>query len=155
VERESGRTTRRGLFVAILQGIVGLLLGIPAVAYLLKLPRRESASRWIPLASLDALRGPGPHRVVYAYEEDQGYRRRRVTKAAFVLLGELEPLVLSPICTHMGCNVSWDEPSGEYHCPCHGGRYDRTGRVLAGPPPRPLDRLPVRLTGRDLEIRLG
>jgi cytochrome b6-f complex iron-sulfur subunit len=43
---------------------------------------------------------------------------------------------VSATCTHLGCAVSRVEWG--YQCPCHGSRFDATGRVLAGPAPRPL-----------------
>lgn len=42
-------------------------------------------------------------------------------------------------CTHLGCTVK-GTPTG-FACPCHGSRFDPTGRVLVGPAPRPLRRL--------------
>ena len=50
-------------------------------------------------------------------------------------------------CTHMGCQVRWVAERSVYQCPCHDGRFDADGRVLGGPPPRPLDRLPARIEG--------
>jgi cytochrome b6-f complex iron-sulfur subunit len=46
-------------------------------------------------------------------------------------------------CPHLGCTVPWDEPSGEFHCPCHGSVYDRFGVRIAGPAPRPMDLMPM------------
>ena len=43
-------------------------------------------------------------------------------------------------CTHVGCPVNWNTGAQRFFSPCHGGVFDRDGRVLAGPPPRPLDR---------------
>jgi Rieske Fe-S protein len=50
----------------------------------------------------------------------------------------------SAICTHMGCTVA---PAGkELQCPCHGSVYSATtGKVLGGPAPRPLPRIPVQV----------
>ncbi len=36
--------------------------------------------------------------------------------------------------------MSWQDGDAEYHCPCHNGLFDAEGRVIGGPPPRPLDR---------------
>lgn len=43
-------------------------------------------------------------------------------------------------CTHVGCPVNWSSKARRFFSPCHGGVFDEEGRVLAGPPPRPLDR---------------
>jgi Rieske Fe-S protein len=43
-------------------------------------------------------------------------------------------------CTHAGCPVNWNVGARRFFSPCHGGVFDDDGRVLAGPPPRPLDR---------------
>jgi cytochrome b6-f complex iron-sulfur subunit len=52
---------------------------------------------------------------------------------------------LSLICTHLGCLVQWQEARQQFFCPCHDGRFDRDGDVLAGPPSLPLERLPVKV----------
>jgi menaquinol-cytochrome c reductase iron-sulfur subunit len=49
-------------------------------------------------------------------------------------------------CTHLGCAFSYDKTKKIFACPCHHGEFDvKTGRVLAGPPPRPLDELKVEV----------
>ncbi len=54
-------------------------------------------------------------------------------------------------CTHMGCVVKWKEDQRAYVCPCHDGRYDETGAVVAGPPIAPLRLVAVRVSeGRAL-----
>lgn len=46
------------------------------------------------------------------------------------------------ICTHLGCTVQFREDMDRIWCACHGGQYDpATGKVLAGPPPKPLQEL--------------
>ena len=42
---------------------------------------------------------------------------------------------------------SVDQLQKEFYCPCHDGRYDEFGDVLAGPPPIPLEQFPVRIEG--------
>jgi cytochrome b6-f complex iron-sulfur subunit len=45
---------------------------------------------------------------------------------------------LSAKCTHEGCTVTFLPGQSSLWCPCHDGRFDLTGRVLSGPPPRAL-----------------
>ena len=55
-------------------------------------------------------------------------------------------------CVHLGCTVPWNQPSGEFQCPCHGSIYDRRGVRLAGPAPRPLDIMRVTPGGEGLTV---
>jgi Rieske Fe-S protein len=52
--------------------------------------------------------------------------------------GELH--ALDARCTHEGCTVRYLPGEALISCACHNARFDLTGRVLAGPPPRPLPR---------------
>ena len=44
----------------------------------------------------------------------------------------------SPVCTHAGCIVHWNEAEQTWDCPCHGGRFTAHGQRFAGPPARDL-----------------
>ncbi len=50
-------------------------------------------------------------------------------------------------CPHLGCEVRWDEAMRVYACPCHEGRFDEEGRVVAGPPSQGLRPVPIELDG--------
>lgn len=58
----------------------------------------------------------------------------------------------SAVCTHLGCIVQWLPEKSEFLCPCHAGRFSADGKVLAGPPPKPLESLPVDLEGENVLI---
>jgi cytochrome b6-f complex iron-sulfur subunit len=55
-----------------------------------------------------------------------------------------ELLAFSAICTHEGCTVTYLAGKEIIWCPCHDGRYDLHGRVISGPPPRPLPEYAIR-----------
>ena len=58
----------------------------------------------------------------------------------------------SLICTHLGCTVQWQKDKSEFYCPCHDGRFDEFGDVLAGPPPIPLEQFPVQIDGDTVTV---
>lgn len=58
-------------------------------------------------------------------------------------------------CTHLGCTVPWRDDEDRFHCPCHGGIYNKQGEVLAGPPPRPLDLFPVEIVDGEIVVDTG
>jgi ubiquinol-cytochrome c reductase iron-sulfur subunit len=75
-----------------------------------------------------------------------------------------EYLVLVGICTHLGCIPKFepelggflgaDWPGG-YFCPCHGSKYDLSGRVFAGvPAPYNLPVPPYHFTAKE-SVRIG
>jgi Rieske Fe-S protein len=46
--------------------------------------------------------------------------------------------------------VAWRADLRRFHCPCHEGWFDEQGKVLAGPPPRPLPRVEISREGDEL-----
>lgn len=64
-------------------------------------------------------------------------------KVALYKSPEGKVTALSPVCTHAGCIVAWNDAEKSWDCPCHGGRYDVNGNVLTGPPRKNLQELPI------------
>ena len=42
-------------------------------------------------------------------------------------------------CAHLGCEVSWNEVTKTWDCPCHGSRYEHDGKLIEGPSVHDLD----------------
>lgn len=54
-------------------------------------------------------------------------------------------------CTHLTCPVYYSKQRDRLECPCHEGGFDaRTGNVLYGPPPRPLDKVELEMRGSEV-----
>ncbi|WP_205511223.1 FAD-dependent oxidoreductase [Longitalea arenae] len=48
---------------------------------------------------------------------------------------------INPRCTHMKCTVAWNITEKTWDCPCHGARYDASGKVLTGPADKDLEKI--------------
>jgi glycine/D-amino acid oxidase-like deaminating enzyme/nitrite reductase/ring-hydroxylating ferredoxin subunit len=47
---------------------------------------------------------------------------------------------VSAVCTHMKCDVAWNDAERSWDCPCHGSRFTPDGDVLNGPASEPLEK---------------
>lgn len=102
----------------------------------------KSASLGVAIASASAV--PVGHGKPFL---DPGTRQ----PAWLVHLSPSQFAAFSAVCTHAGCTVGFDAASNEFICPCHGGSYDAaTGRVLGGPPPAPLAKIPIHVSNGEV-----
>ena len=125
------RSRRSVLDLLLRVGVVGWLASVlyPVIRYLTPLPYSVGPA--------------GPVRLT----RDQVAKVAR-QKFAIVPVGGSRVLVLEDSagelhaldakCTHEGCTVRYLPDNAIIWCACHNGRFDLRGRVVAGPPPRPL-----------------
>jgi glycine/D-amino acid oxidase-like deaminating enzyme/nitrite reductase/ring-hydroxylating ferredoxin subunit len=52
-------------------------------------------------------------------------------------------VAVSPVCTHLGCQVNWNTAERSWDCPCHGSRFTPEGDVLQGPAVHRLEHKPL------------
>lgn len=60
---------------------------------------------------------------------------------------------LTATCTHEACTITNGSP-GAFECPCHGSRFDSTGRVINGPAVTALRSFATVFVGTTLTISL-
>lgn len=140
------RRTFLGRLSLLLGGAIGAAVaGVGLTAFLSPAFDRPAAA-WIRVGPVNAARLRRPRAVVLSFRRRDGWRVENAQAVVFLTKDEAgELLVLSAGCTHLGCGVRWDNEAGRFLCPCHGGQFDATGAVVAGPPPRPMTRLETRL----------
>ncbi len=133
---------RRNFLMIMLGGVGGLLAvaaGWPVVRFLM--PSGKGGSAGQVTLSRDVFAASSTHFFQY-----QG-------RPAVVLQPSPGTFVaLSAVCTHLGCIVQWQEEDNQFLCPCHAGRFSADGAVVSGPPPKPLESLPVTLEGDQILV---
>jgi len=63
-------------------------------------------------------------------------------------------LALSAVCTHVRCILGYEPARRTLICPCHDGRFDLSGNVLSGPPPRPLPGYPASVRAGEIFVQV-
>lgn len=144
-------------FTGLLAGIMTLMLGIPLVGYVIAPLLKKVPESWVKLGPVADLIPNEPVRFTYSYQRVDGWFERTVHNNAYGIRldgpsGEI--LVLSNICTHLGCGVRWDDSRKAFLCPCHNAVFDIEGKVVSGPPPRPLNRLNYQVRGGEILVRI-
>lgn len=93
-----------------------------------------------------------PIRVDFSFKQVDAWYESDVTHTAWVYKKADGTIVaLSPVCKHLGCTVDWGadkQHPEQFFCPCHYGRYEKSGLNIAGTPPLgPLDVFETQVKG--------
>jgi Rieske Fe-S protein len=142
---------RRGFFRRLfwgLSGLLGALIGIPVVGSLLSPAFKPVApSQWVEVGPVSGF-GPDPTLAHHMYPRQEGWVNTNEDLQVWVVRSaEGDYRIFDSHCTHLGCPYHWEAAASRFVCPCHGGQFDRTGKVVAGPPPRPLDYYESKVEG--------
>lgn len=130
------------LVLSVLAGVVYLLF-----AYPVKIRKKKTV--YVYACDEDEL----PVRGVRQYYIQSPLSGKTAGRKIFIVKTDTKLFSLLPVCTHLGCLVTWQRPAERFVCPCHGGQYDTDGKVVAGPPPGPLNRLPLKI--KDGKVLVG
>lgn len=130
---EQGDTEgRRGFLKLLFFAVIGITAGAvvyPIIRYLSPISREKAVEK----VEIGKDEVPAGKAKFFTYKGNPAVIIH--TKAGFT--------ALSAVCTHLGCIVRWQEDKGEFLCPCHAGRFDATGKVISGPPPKPLPQIAI------------
>jgi Rieske Fe-S protein len=154
----SNQISRQGFVktvTAFLGTLMGAVIGLPAIGYLVSpaLQAKETEA-WIPLGPLKDYPIGVPKAFSFTRSQINGWEKTVNSYSVFVIhKDETQVLVLSNICTHLGCRVSWHADLRHFVSPCHDGHFDMIGNVISGPPPRPLDEFTTKIENGNLYIQ--
>jgi Rieske Fe-S protein len=144
---------RRRALVLLVNGAVaaiGTALSALLGVFALKPAAAATRDRWIRAGAVSDLEPHVPAVKVLVVPRVDGWYRARAPQTVFLVWdGSKQVRAVSATCSHLGCQVHWDGKGRRFRCPCHGGVYDATGKVLEGPPPRALDTLEARIDPAD------
>lgn len=144
------------LGIASVAAFVGVALGIPLAGYAVSPALQKKEGEWAEIGSASEFKPGEPRKVEYSSFRKDGWIEETVKKSAWVVARDNgEFTVFDPRCTHLGCAYRWDETRKSFLCPCHDGVFDIDGKVVSGPPPRPLDRLQAKVDGCKLLVMGG
>lgn len=138
-------------------GFIGLATSIPAIGFLVSPALRESKNTsWIDLGPLEKYPvGLRPSSFEFTQTSVNGWERTSLSYGVYVVRKDDKTVqVLSNVCTHLGCRVTWHPEIEHYVSPCHDGHFGLSGNNISGPPPRPLDEFTTRIENGNLLIQL-
>jgi Rieske Fe-S protein len=121
---------------AMTAGLVGGYGGFIAVAGRYLYPARTGEVMWQFVTEVDGVkvgdairyRGPSGETINIARQARNGDA------------GDF--IALSSTCPHLGCQVRWEGQNNRFHCPCHNGVFDPSGKAISGPPAEAGQSLP-------------
>lgn len=150
---ELSRRSFLGWAIAGLGSLIALVLGGAGTGYFLSPIFEKREEDWVDVGPAKDVRPGTPAKIEFVERKRDAWAATERRSAAWVLTSNGRDFIaFDPRCTHLGCPFSWSEQKKQFLCPCHTAVFDVDGRVVMGPPPRPLDRFPVKVVGGRLLI---
>ncbi len=126
--------------------IIALAVAAPAATYFLAPAFKKREQSWVDLGDTSLIPVGTAVKVEYITRRRDGWLTVEGRSSAWVLTKDGKAFIAyDPHCTHLGCPYRWNQDTKQFLCPCHNGVFNEEGQVVSGPPPRPLDRLPVKV----------
>jgi len=117
---------RRGFFKNLLSYLLyvlgGLCLAYPVLSFM---RFRKSSARTV------------------IFHPDEQHSKLSFKQGVYLTKHNNSLLALSAQCPHLGCILNFDQKKKEFHCPCHGSKFDSNGKRLAGPARTNMKQVPL------------
>jgi menaquinol-cytochrome c reductase iron-sulfur subunit len=129
-----------------------VITGVGGGYFLSPLLRKKEES-WIDLGPVKDFPEGAPLKVDFTVRKRDAWSTFESRSSAWIVTADRKEFIgFDPKCTHLGCPYRWSQEKKEFVCPCHNALFGIDGRVISGPPPRPLDRYPTKVVGGRLLI---
>ena len=127
----------------IVGGLIGVAIGLPTISYLIDPALQEGGKDiWVSIGKFDDMQIDVPYPFSFTRVQVNGWERTSNSFGGYAVRKSNDPkeiVILNSRCTHLGCTVNWSEEAQGFVCPCHDAKFAMDGKVVDGPPPRPLD----------------
>jgi menaquinol-cytochrome c reductase iron-sulfur subunit len=152
----SNKISRRRFLKIVVAGSAGIAaaaIAVPLIDYFLSPAWKQSTNLTLPIVRTDSIPIGTPTFIRFEERIPDAWVVTTQSQGLWVVTKDGQNFtVFDPHCTHLNCPYYWDDTQKMFLCPCHGGKFDIDGRVLAGPPPRPLDRWESFISQGEIEV---
>lgn len=150
-------SNRRAFFVRVIQGVHAVIGGTLAFVLggaVLAPSFAKRKTTWLRAMDLSGLKDDEPRTVTLRVARQDGATEAVDRKVVFLIKSGGQVRAFDSTCTHLGCRTRYNAETRQIECPCHGGVYDLEGRVVAGPPPTPLEAVVTRVEGEHVMVEV-
>ncbi|MBW2611355.1 MAG: ubiquinol-cytochrome c reductase iron-sulfur subunit [Deltaproteobacteria bacterium] len=155
-QKEDYQNQRRAFMkTTVLGSGAVLLLGIPLISYFVAPSLKKATGKWVDFGAIDDLTPGSIEMLTYEFLVKDGWLVLPQRGFVWAKTNQDRAIkVFSSTCTHLACNVIWQEEANHFICPCHSGRFDSHGNPVAGPPTKPLSTLESKIEEENLLVYL-
>ena len=153
--KELNSERRDFIKTSFLCSAAALITSLPLVTYFVAPALKKATGKWVDFGEVEDLTPGRVEMLTYEFMVKDGWLVLPQRGFVWAKTNNNNKIkIFSSTCTHLACNVIWQEEANEFICPCHTGRFDSDGKPIAGPPTQPLSMLEHKIQEDNLLVYL-
>lgn len=152
-KHDQSRRTFLKMGTGAVAGFASMVFAIPFLDSLISQSLRVKIAKFVKVGPVLFLPDDMPEKMFFDERDKDAYIEETERRDVWVVKDDNDVTAFSPICPHLGCRYNWDAENQHFVCPCHGSVFAKDGKVLHGPAPRPLDKLPTNVQNGFLSVK--
>jgi Rieske Fe-S protein len=133
-----------------------VLTAVPLASYFIAPALKKATGKWVDFGAVEDLSPGSIEMLTYEFMVKDGWLVLPQRGFVWAKVNKDRNIkVFSSTCTHLACNVIWQEDTHQFLCPCHSGRFDSNGKPIAGPPTKALSVLDHKIEEENLLVYLN